>query len=89
MKKSTSLERSGSYAFVDAMFKDGFDAAEVLEICDEHEMPRLDAVVATQYYVLRNNRKDEFEINCVEAEHYFKSDGTLDVDAYLGITNKY
>ena len=71
------------YRFIDAMFDDGFEAREVLELCDDWDMDRVSAVVLTQCWLILNQRKDEFEINCTDAERFFNSDGTIKVAEYL------
>ena len=59
---SQSIENSTVYDFVCAMFDDGFEASEVVEICEEHEVDRLTAVLTVHYYCIKHKRPDSFLI---------------------------
>ena len=74
------------YRYIDAQFSSGFDVGEVLELCEEVEMPRVDAVVLTHFWMLQNNQIDPFALDCAEAERYFRSDGTLNLAEYIAST---
>ena len=89
MKASKILNKSYCYRLIDSMFDSGFEADEVLEICDDHEVRRVDAVVTMAYYLRHNGRDDTFKIDCVEAERYFRPDGSVKVELYLGIKQKF
>ena len=71
------------YNYVDAMFDSGLDATNVIESCEDVGISRLDAVIFTQYWLQVHKRDDVFEINCVDAERFFNTDGTIKVGLYV------
>ena len=77
------LKMLDEWWYIDAQFKSGFDAEEVLELCEDADMHRVDAVVLTQCWLLWEMRDDEFKINCTEAERFFLPDGKIKTAAYL------
>ena len=83
--KHSVLTMRDEYRLIDSCFDDGFEAWEVIEICEDWEMSRLDAVVFVQFWLQKNGRKEEFVINCAEAEHLFYPDGKIKLHAYLNI----
>ena len=83
--KHARITLRDEYRFIDAMFRDGFEAWEVVELCEDWDMPRVDAVVLTQFWLQKHGEKDTFEINCTDAEHYFYPDGNIKLHAYLKI----
>ena len=82
------LKTYEAYRYIEAMFQD-FEAWEVIELCEDYDIPRVDAVVLTQCWLLANGRDDEFEINCAEAERFFLKNGWIDVPAYLEFRPRY
>ena len=72
-----------NYRFIEAMFRDGFQAWEVIELCDDHEMDPVDAAVLTQCWLTLNMRDDEFNIDTPEAGRFFNVDGTVKTAEYL------
>ena len=71
------------YRYIDAQFQSGFDPDEVLELCEEFDMPRVDAVILTHFWMLQNDQVEPFDLDCAEAERYFRSDGTLNLEEYI------
>ena len=67
MYSSTEIEESYLYSFIEAMFTDGFEAKEVIEICEDHEFPFTSIILTVHYYCLKHNRSDSFPINDVMA----------------------
>lgn len=80
---ATKIKFLENYRYIDAMFNDGFHATEVLELCEDWDMNRVDAVVLTQCWLILNDEPQTFNIDCMEAERFFKSDGTIKVAEYL------
>lgn len=62
MHHAKQIERSEEYAYIKAMFADGFDAEEVLDLCNEIEMERDVAQVYVQYHLTKHGWGDEFAI---------------------------
>lgn len=77
------LKMLDEWRYIDAQFNSGFDAEEVLELCEDADMRRVDAVVLTQCWLLWEMRDDEFKINCTEAERFFLPNGKIKTAAYL------
>ena len=71
------------YKIVDSMFDMELPAEEVIEAVEDHDYSRMHAIVFTQYWLEQHNRKDEFVLNCTEAERFFNPDGTLRTELYL------
>ena len=64
------LKTYEAYQYIEAMFQD-FEASEVIELCEDYDIPRVDAVGADAMLASRQRGgDDEFEINCVEAERF-------------------
>ena len=81
---TSKIEDFRTYDFITSMFNFwGFDAEEVIESCIEHDMPRADAVVQVAHYIKQNELDDTFRIDCVDAERFFRPDGTIREQLYV------
>ena len=67
----------------DTFEEDLFPAEEVVEICEDWEMSRVEAVVMVSYYIRKNGRTDSFELNCDEALKYFYPNGDIKTELFI------